>query len=287
MPSNPLTQPPKLKSTPPPAPLTSINILFFTSKLFGLVPYSLADFISKQKLDFSPFGNVFCLLSCTAYALAYHLIMNDTIVTFQNKSSRVTSLTEVIGLIIIYFEPFMMIIDVLASIVNQSGLIEVFQRLQNIDEKLANENIFINYKFVRKFSIYVLLFAFILEIGLSMINFFLYIDDFTLWVTFLWILSSFPLLINFIAKTWFLCLILMIRQRLRAINGHMSEMADEFGERKVKIGKNEFFVQTVEFLRNEMGGGRVEKGKKFQIVKAFEGNRGKMELDINLHLACT
>lgn len=149
---------------------TSMNFLFYISKFFGLIPYSLSDFISKLKFEISPFGNVFCIVSCISYAILYHVMMSDSMIVFKDQSTRVTSLTEVIGVIIIYLEPFMMTIDIIASIINQATLIEVFQRLQTIDEKLASENIFLNYKFVRNFSVVLIVIAVLIEVGLSTMN---------------------------------------------------------------------------------------------------------------------
>lgn len=149
---------------------SSINFLFYISKLYGLIPYSLSDYISNFKFEISPFGNVFCIFSCVTYSILYHIMMTDSMIVFKDQSTRATSLTEVIGLILIYLEPFMMIIDIIASIINQSSLIEVFQRFQKIDEKLLSENILISYKFVRNFSIVVILIAFVAEVGLSTLN---------------------------------------------------------------------------------------------------------------------
>lgn len=269
-----------------PLPLSassSITFLFYISKLFGLAPYSISDYISKKKLEISPFGNVFCIISCIFYALLYHFMMTDTMVAFQDKNARVTSLTEVIGLIIIYLEPLMMAIDIIAAIVNQSSLIDVFHRLQMIDERLANENIFLNFKFIRKFSIALILFAIFWEFGLTVMNLMIFLDELAIWKSIVWLLTSVPLFINFVAKVWFLCLILLIRQRLMAINKHLSDLADSFVEKKSKFGKNEIFVQTVEFLRNEIIGPRNVKGKNFgwevkniQVVAPYKEN-GKSE----------
>lgn len=178
----------------------------------------------------------------------------------------------------------MMAIDIIACIINQSSLIDVFQRIQAIDEQLAKENIFVSFKLIRKFSIFLIVIAFLSEIGLTFMNLVIFLDDLMIWKSILWLMTGFPLFINFIgncqcknlqkifkiyfikiflAKIWFLCLILLIRQRLMTINKHLSDLAESFGDKKSKLGKNEFFVQTVEFLRNEIGGQRVIKSKNF------------------------
>lgn len=216
-------------------------------------------------------------------------MMSGTMIDAEAKSTSATSLTEVIGLIIIYLEPFMMTIDILASIINQSNFIDVFNRLQAIDERLANENVFVSYKFIRKFSIWLILIAFLSEIGLSLMNLVIILDQMALiWKSIGWLMTSIPLFINFVAKTWFLCLILFIRQRLRAINNHLSDLADSFNEKNVKIGKNLFFVQTVEFLKNEIGGGHKNFAKatkfdeKIQVVAPYKAlGRGKKQENLN------
>ena len=90
-----------------------------------------------------------------------------------------------------------------------------------------------------------------------------------------------------------MALILMIKERVRAINDHLSGLAENFAERKNKLRKNEFFKETVEFLKSEMGGPRTgfnESGKsklflekienvtkvgEIKFVKPFEGKKGE------------
>lgn len=66
-----------------------------------------------------------------------------------------------------------------------------------------------------------------------------------------------------------------------AINNNLSDIADSYGDKNIKIGKNQFFVQTVDFLRNEIVGGQKKakfdgKFKNIQIVAPYkEVGRGK------------
>lgn len=279
MPQNRITHLNKSKSSQTPS--TSVDFLFYTSKLLGLLPYSISDYISKRKFEVSPFGNVFCIICCIFYAILYHFMMSGTMTESESKDKKVTSLTEVIGLIILYLEPFMMTIDIFASIINQSSFIDVFNRLHAMDERLANENVYMSYKFIKKFSITMILIAFLGEFGLNLMNLIIIFDQMLLWNSIGWMLTSIPLFINFTSKTWFLCLILFIRQRMCAINNHLSDIADSYGDKNIKIGKNQFFVQTVDFLRNEIVGGQKktnfnEKFKNIQIVAPYkEVGRGK------------
>lgn len=59
----------------------------------------------------------------------------------------------------------------------------------------------------------------------------------------------------------------MVQQRLRAINRHLSDLAETFSDKKFKIKNHDLILQSVEFLRNEIPGGRNSNNwrNKFKI----------------------
>jgi hypothetical protein len=180
---------------------------------------------------------------------------------FAEKDS-VGTLTMVIGVFIIYLEPFMMAIDVLASLINQKALLSIFDRLRNIDDKLGKENISLTYGIIRKYSIIFLCIAFVGEVTLGIFNLLVFQTDFFSLYSLWWFLSTIPLFINSVARVWFLVLILLVQQRLRAINEYLNDTKKFFFERKMRhlnaIGstthqeKDNLFLENIGYLEREI-----------------------------------
>lgn len=178
------------------------------------------------------------------------------------------ALTTVIGIFIIYLEPFMMSIDVLASLVNQKTLITCFERLEIIDERMAKENILLNYKTIKKYSIVFLSIAFVGEVTLGIINLIVFQTEFISWQSLWWFLTCVPLFNNSVAKVWFLVLILIVQQRLRAINNYLNDTKKLFFEKKIKsksvglnMTKDDLFIENIGYLEKEIFSTRNNKVK--------------------------
>jgi gustatory receptor len=242
--------------------LESLDYLFYVSKVFGVIPYSLSDYITKKQLKLSQFGGIFCILSCIHYATHYHFVNVGTMLEKDEEKSFGT-LTTVIGIFIIYMEPLMMAIDVLACLVNQKSLIDVFDRLREIDEKLAKENILLDYGVIRRYSIIFMLIAFVGEITLGISNLFAFQETLVSLMSLWWMISCVPLFINGVAKTHFLILILLIQQRLRAINTYLNDTKQVFFERKIRyltnnasvesnLKKDNLFIENIGYLEKEI-----------------------------------
>jgi hypothetical protein len=235
--------------------LESLNYLFYVSKVFGMIPYSLSDYITKKQFQLSQLGNIFCVLSCAHYVAQYHFLMVDSMLV-KDPENTVGTLTTVIGLFIIYMEPLMLIIDVLASLINQKSLVVIFDRLREIDDKLARENILLNYPVIKKYSITFLLIAFTGEVSLGLFNLIVFHDDFLSLNSLWWLLSCVPLFCNAVAKTWFLILIMSVQQRLRAINQYLEETKKTLFERKMRrinaggsnLKKDNLFIENMGYL---------------------------------------
>lgn len=242
--------------------LGSLNFLFYISKVFGMIPYSLSDYITHRQLKLSQFGNIFCLLSCVYYCTQYHFLTND-------PDPSIGTLTNVIGVFIIYMEPLMLSIDVLASLINQNSLIAVFDRLQEIDDKLAKENVLPNHRVITKYSIIFVLVAFAGEIGLAVINLLTFKQELSIAWSLLWFVSCVPLFGNSVAKTWFLVLILMVKQRLMAINDYLNDTKAIFVEQKFRrvkavgpnLRKDNLFMSNIGLLEREIWPSRNTKIK--------------------------
>lgn len=245
--------------------LESLNCLFYGSKLFGVIPYSLNDYIMKKKFELSSFGSIFCVVSCIIYISNYHILITNTMFE-KDSEAKIGTLTIVIGIFIIYLEPFMMSIDVISSIINQTSLIDVLDRLQDIDIKLERENVFLNYRAIKRFSIIFIFVALIGEMSLGIMNVIIFQEEISFWESIWWFVSCFPLFVNGLARTWFLILIMLVQQRLRAINSHLNDIKKSFNERKIHCGNNiavgridinflrkdNLFIDTVGYLEKEI-----------------------------------
>lgn len=240
--------------------LESLDGLFYVSKFFGIIPYSLSDYITKKRLQLSSFGCAFSVLSCIFYVVAYHILMSETMVE-KNPENKISTLTAIIGMFIIYLEPFMMTIDIVAALINQTALIDVFDRLQEIDNKLEKENVYLDNR-QNRFTSTVFLITFIIcEIGIGFAVVFVFREEFSIIQALSWVINCVPLTINVIAKTWFLMLILLVQSRLRAINTYLNEIKRSFQERKLRhvkaveskpSRKDNLFMETVGYLETEI-----------------------------------
>lgn len=239
--------------------LESLSFLFYISKVLGIVPYAILNFVTKRQLQLSQLGNVFCLLSCIHYTIHYHFLTVTTMLT-EDSNISIGALTTVLGIFIIYMEPLMMIVDVLAALINQKSFITIFDRLREIDDKLGKENVLLNYRVITKYSIIFVAIGFTGELTLRAFNLIIFQTDLISWSSLWWFLSCIPLFANSVAKTWFLILILLIQQRLRAINDYLNDTKKIFVEKKMRtvntsrsnLKKDNLFIENIGYLEKEI-----------------------------------
>ncbi|XP_055546403.1 gustatory receptor for bitter taste 66a [Wyeomyia smithii] len=208
----------------------SIKVLFYVSSILGLIPYSLREYFSNHVLRISIIGNLWVIFNMCLYSVAYHLATDDYIGVGGGGQG---TLTNAIGIFIIYMEPLMMCIDLIASMINQKMLIECMDRLDKVDQKLAGENISIDNRRIQRYIMILLVAVLIFELLLTTYNFVVFVDVITLW-SLLWFVTAFPTGINSASRIWFVILVLAVRHRFRAMNKHMDELAgllEEHNER--------------------------------------------------------
>lgn len=56
----------------------AISYIFYVTKLFGLIPYSLSRFRLHKVLVSSVFGNLLSIASLIAYVFFYHYVVTQT-----------------------------------------------------------------------------------------------------------------------------------------------------------------------------------------------------------------
>lgn len=241
--------------------LESLGCLFFVSKVLGLIPYSLANYVTHRQFKLSQLGNILCVLSCAFHIVQYHILMSTSMLTMDPDNSMST-LTTVIGIFIIYLEPTMMAIDVVASLINQKCLVVIFDRLREIDDKLGKENVLLNYRIIGKYSIIFLSIALVGEVTLGIFNLIAFQENFFSLSSLWWFISCIPLFANSVSKTWFLVLILLVQQRLRAINDYLNDVKRVFIARKTRhvvtidnasnLKKDNLFIENIGYLEKEI-----------------------------------
>lgn len=267
--------------------LESLNYLFYVSKVLGMIPYSLTDYITKKQFKLSQIGSVFCILSCIHYASHYHFLNIKNMID-KEEEETIGTLTTVIGIFIIYMEPLMMSIDALASLVNQKSLIDVFNRLREIDEKLVKENILVDYRVIRRYSVIFMVIALVGEITLGISNLVAFQETLLSLESLWWMISCVPLFNNSVSRTWFLILILIVQQRLRAINTYLNDTKKVLFEKKFQhvrsnLKKDNLFIENIGYLEKEIFSTRNMKIKNGNALN-WVGNSGMTNRvnDINI-----
>lgn len=188
----------------------------------------------------------------------------------KDDEATIGTLTIVIGICIIYMEPLMLAIDVLALLINQKALISIFERLREIDDKLVKENITLDYRVIRKYSIIFLVIALIGEVTLGVFNLAVFQAEFFSFFSLWWLVSCIPLFNNSVARVWFLILILVVQQRLRAINDYLNDTKRTFLEKKLRhftatagsnLKRDNLFIENIGYLEKEIFSTRSMKIK--------------------------
>lgn len=170
----------------------------------------------------------------------------------------------------------MMIVDVLAALINQKTILSVFDRLQTVDDKLEKENIKVDYSKVIKLGRILIAIVFTTELLLTTMNFIIFTTNIR-FASFYYYFTGIPLILNAIAKVWFIILIVVVRQRFQAINKYLNETSKLFSEQKKKyqpeeinfmLGKNNNYLEKeMFFVKNQKNTNKVFNPQKLKTVK--------------------
>lgn len=240
----------------------SLNVMFYFSRIIGVCPFSFTEYFNKKVFKISILGNVWLLCIAVNHTVQYHIAIANSSFGEKNASPTDTNtLTMVIGIFIVYMEPFMMSIDTIASIFNQRRLIVCLTRLVKVDERLANENIYVQNKRIQTITIVCLVFTLLCEMGLVLFNYFLQFqisDDFILQM-FWWFCTGLPIFTNSVARVWYIILVLVVRERFNVINEYFADAQESFKRTKTKYNsfsqKNRSSsAETVGYLSKEITG---------------------------------
>lgn len=155
----------------------------------------------------------------------------------------------------------MMIVDVFAGLIHQKSLIACLERLEKVEQDLAKENILLDYNKIKRNQSILVAICIIGELSLTVYNYFYFQTDLFEIASLWWFLTGVPLFVNGIAKIWFLVLILMIQQRLQAVNNYLNDTKQLFLDKKLKYsskhglkekGNDEFYFENIGYLEREI-----------------------------------
>ncbi|XP_035779245.1 gustatory receptor for bitter taste 66a-like [Anopheles albimanus] len=201
--------------------LEALRDLFYVSAIFGVIPLSLRMFFKRRVLQLSISGNVWVVCNIVVYTALYHVATTNYI---KDDWGSQKTLTNAIGIFIIYMEPLMMGVDMISGMINQRRLIECFERLQRVDTKLAAEGIPLNNQQLRRITMLLGFLVFLFEMVITGYSFVEFEHDFT-FSSSIWFITTIPTALNSVCRIWFIILVHAIRQRFNAMNGHMNEIA--------------------------------------------------------------
>uniref|UniRef100_A0A182M505 Gustatory receptor n=1 Tax=Anopheles culicifacies TaxID=139723 RepID=A0A182M505_9DIPT len=201
--------------------LDSQRVLFYISSIFGVIPYSLWAYAKRTVLQLSILGNVWVVCSLIVYTALYHVATTNYV---KDDWGTQKTLTNAIGIFIIYMEPLMMATDMVAAMVNQKRLTQCFERIARIDNHLAAEGVLLNNDRLRRTTIILLLLMLIFETIITVYSFVVFEEEFTFW-SLIWFITTIPTALNSVCRIWYVMLVLAIRQRFNAMNAHMNAIA--------------------------------------------------------------
>lgn len=161
-----------------------------------------------------------------------------------------------------------MCVDVLAAIINRNNFISVFERLKVVDEKLAKENIDLPYTKVVKLGKILSGVVFFAELTITTMNFFMFTNEINL-MSLYYYFTGIPMILSSMAKIWFICLIVVVRQRFKAINRYLNSTSKIFGAQKKKYETDvaELLPEdTANYLEKDMlfSRGKTSMAQKFE-----------------------
>lgn len=198
--------------------LDSVNVLFHCTTWIGVLPFSIRAFTRNRQLQRSTICAVFVVLMTVSAVVQYHF---SSMVFSMGDQKESGTLTVIIGYVIIYMEPVMLVFDVLGFLWHQQLFIRLVGHMQHVDDQLARQHVHVSYTTVRRVTIRLLIVVTVTELSIVTYNFVLFqtLNFESLW----WFSTCIPLYTSSIAKIWFVALMMNVRLKFTAINRHMAD----------------------------------------------------------------
>lgn len=114
-----------------------------------------------------------------------------------------------------------MALDMIATLINQRHLVRCIQRLEQVDEKLAKENVQIDYGSLKKLSIILITVTLFRNCLMILFGYFVFdLNVFQLWSMYV------PICVSVLSKVYFVLIVCNIRKKFDAINFYLDELAN-------------------------------------------------------------
>lgn len=115
----------------------------------------------------------------------------------------------------------MMALDMIATLINQRHLVRCIQRLEEVDEKLAKENVHIDYGSLKKLSIVLITVTLCRNCLMILFGCFVFdLNVFQLWSMYV------PICVSVLSKVYFVLIVCNIRKKFDAINCYLDDLAN-------------------------------------------------------------
>lgn len=198
--------------------LDSVNVLFYCTTWWGVLPFSIRAYSRNRQLQRSALSSIYVVLMTVGYVVQYHFSSMTFSMGDQKESG---TLTVIIGYVIIYMEPVMLVFDVFGFMWHQQHFVRIVNHMQHVDDQLGRQHVNVSYTSVRTVTIRLLFVVTVTELSIVTYNFILFqtLSFQSLW----WFTTCMPLYTSSIAKIWFVALMMNARLKFASINRHMAD----------------------------------------------------------------
>lgn len=114
-----------------------------------------------------------------------------------------------------------MTLDMLATLINQRHLVRCIHRLEQVDEKLAKENVQTDYRSLKRLSLILIILTLCRKFLMMIFGFFVFeLNILQLWSMYV------PICVSVLSKIYFVLIVCNIRKKFDAINSYLDELAN-------------------------------------------------------------
>ncbi|SPP87522.1 gustatory receptor for bitter taste 66a [Drosophila guanche] len=245
--------------------LQQFQLLFYISKIAGILPQDLEKFRTKNVLEKSRNGMVYMLAMLIVYVLLYNVLIYSFGEEDRTLKASQSTLTFVIGLFLTYIGLIMMGTDQLTALRNQGRIGELYERIRQVDERLYREKCVVDNSRIGGRIRFMLIMTFLFELSILLATY-IKLVDYTQWMSVLWIVSAIPTFINTLDKIWFAVSLYALKERFEAINQTLEELVathekfkrwlcgdQETSSRALDSSQPPEYDSNLEYLYKELG----------------------------------
>ncbi|EDW30029.1 GL22553 [Drosophila persimilis] len=156
--------------------LKEFQLLFYISKIAGILPQDLEKFRTKNVLEKSRNGMVYMLAMLIVYVLLYNILIYSFGEEDRTLKASQSTLTFVIGLFLTYIGLIMMGTDQLTALRNQGRIGELYERIRHVDERLYKEKCVVDNSHIGGRIRFMLIMTFLFELSILLATYIKLVD---------------------------------------------------------------------------------------------------------------